>query len=127
VSVPTLPIPPAGIDILISGTVIHATGSNNQLSLQTDSPGIIRARGIVTDSCGSVTTAPVSLVVRACPSGPCPADYDGSGGTPEAGDINAFFVDWLAGADCADTDCSGGTPDSSDIDTFFAAWLAGGC
>jgi hypothetical protein len=58
---------------------------------------------------------------------PCAADYDGSGGTPDAGDIDAFFSDWLLGEAKADADCSGGTPDAGDIDTFFAQWLAGGC
>lgn len=58
---------------------------------------------------------------------PCPADFDGSGGTPDAADINAFFSAWLVGDPSADADCSGGTPDAADINTFFAAWLAGGC
>jgi hypothetical protein len=58
---------------------------------------------------------------------PCPADFDASGGTPDASDINAFFTAWLAGDPTADTDCSGGTPDATDIDVFFAAWLNGGC
>lgn len=58
---------------------------------------------------------------------PCVADFDASGGTPDAGDIDAFFVSWLAGEPSADADCSGGTPDASDIDQFFQEWLAGGC
>jgi hypothetical protein len=58
---------------------------------------------------------------------PCTADFDGSGGTPDAGDIDAFFAAWLSGDASADADCSGGTPDAGDIDTFFAQWLAGGC
>jgi hypothetical protein len=57
----------------------------------------------------------------------CPADFDQSGGTPDAGDIDAFFTAWLAGVNSADVDCSGGTPDAGDIDAFFTAWLAGGC
>jgi predicted outer membrane repeat protein len=63
------------------------------------------------------------------PPAPCPcvADFDASGGTPDASDIDAFFNAWLAGSDTADADCSGGTPDSSDIDAFFTQWLAGGC
>ena len=61
--------------------------------------------------------------------GPCPcrADFDGSGGTPDANDIDAFFVAWLSGDTSADADCSGGTPDATDIDAFFTQWLAGGC
>jgi hypothetical protein len=58
---------------------------------------------------------------------PCAADYDLSGGTPDAGDIDAFFSDWLLGEAKADADCSGGTPDAGDIDVFFAQWLNGGC
>jgi uncharacterized membrane protein len=62
------------------------------------------------------------------PSGcPCFADFDGSGGTPDAGDIDAFFTTWLLGDPAADADCSGGTPDAGDIDAFFTQWLAGGC
>ena len=57
---------------------------------------------------------------------PCSADFDGSGGTPDAGDIDAFFDAWLFGDPAADADCSGGTPDTTDIDAFFVAWLAGG-
>ena len=69
------------------------------------------------------------LLVEFTPPTPCPcvADFDASGGTPDAGDIDAFFASWLAGDTLADADCSGGTPDASDIDTFFAQWLAGGC
>jgi hypothetical protein len=58
---------------------------------------------------------------------PCSADFDGSGGTPDAGDIDAFFSAWLSGEASADADCSGGTPDAGDIDVFFTQWLAGGC
>jgi hypothetical protein len=58
---------------------------------------------------------------------PCAADFDGSGGTPDITDIDAFFSDWLAGDGRADADCSGGTPDITDIDAFFVSWLAGGC
>lgn len=59
--------------------------------------------------------------------GGCIADYDGSGGTPDSSDIDAFFQDWLAGDPASDVDGSGGSPDSTDIDLFFRAWLAGGC
>jgi hypothetical protein len=58
---------------------------------------------------------------------PCVADFDGSGGTPDVTDIDAFFTGWLAGDDRADADCSGGTPDTEDISVFFNEWLAGGC
>jgi hypothetical protein len=58
---------------------------------------------------------------------PCVADFDMSGGTPDAGDIDAFFDAWLLGDPAADADCSGGTPDAADIAEFFSQWLAGGC
>jgi hypothetical protein len=55
----------------------------------------------------------------------CPADFDNSGGTPDAGDVDAFFAAWLAGDASADFDSSGGTPDAGDVDEFFIRWLAG--
>lgn len=58
-------------------------------------------------------------------AGGCVGDFDGSGGTPDATDIGAFFAAWLAGSPTADVDLSGGTPDASDIDVFFSHWLAG--
>jgi glucose/arabinose dehydrogenase len=57
----------------------------------------------------------------------CVADFDGSGGTPDSTDIDAFFSAWLLGDPRADADLSGGTPDSTDIEFFFTLWLAGGC
>jgi hypothetical protein len=65
-----------------------------------------------------------TLFILGCP---CAADFDGSGGTPDINDIDAFFADWLVGSASADTDCSGGTPDSADVDAFFSDWLSGGC
>jgi enediyne biosynthesis protein E4 len=61
------------------------------------------------------------------PQLPCVADFDSSGGTPDAGDIDAYFAAWLAGSETADADRSGGTPDASDVQVFFEQWLAGGC
>lgn len=58
---------------------------------------------------------------------PCSADFDRSGGTPDASDIELFFAAWSDGVPSADVDCSGGTPDATDINTFFQQWLAGGC
>jgi hypothetical protein len=80
----------------------------------------------------AVTAADLDALLALIPGGcattcPCVADFDNSGGTPDAGDIDAFFTAWLAGDETADADCSGGTPDAGDIDTFFAQWLAGGC
>jgi hypothetical protein len=61
------------------------------------------------------------------PCVPCPADFDNSGGTPDASDIDAFFNAWLTGLSSADIDASGGTPDAADVNAFFIAWLAGSC
>jgi hypothetical protein len=75
---------------------------------------------VITTPCTLLTSDAATLIT-------CAADFDGSGGTPDAGDIDAFFIAWLAGDPTADTDCSGGTPDAGDIDVFFFVWLAGGC
>lgn len=75
---------------------------------------------LVTDSCGSFPSKPATLTI-----GRRIGDFDNSGGTPDVGDIDAFFTSWLAGEDAADVDGSGGTPDVSDIDIFFRAWLEG--
>jgi hypothetical protein len=109
------------------GTVSGATTSTLQiLGLGTFATGS-RLRVVVTSPCGSRTSAVSNVIIRDCPWGECAADFDASGGTPDASDINAFFTGWLGGDECADVDCSFGTPDSGDIDVFFSAWLAGGC
>jgi hypothetical protein len=73
------------------------------------------------------TAVAINMTAFPPPACPCSADFDNSGGTPDAGDIDVFFAAWLSGEATADADCSGGTPDAGDIDTFFAQWLAGGC
>lgn len=92
-------------------------------------PGqLFTLRFIARDLSGTYSpSAEFEWVFRLPCDSPCVADYDNSGGTPDSGDIDAFFADWLNGATCADADNSGGTPDSGDIDAFFATWLAGGC
>lgn len=79
---------------------------------------------VVTDACGLTATSGSALVTL-CSRSDCPADFDDSGGTADATDIDAFFMAWLAGEPCADVDASGGTPDSMDVEAFFAAWLVG--
>jgi hypothetical protein len=91
-------------------------------SAQLSDAGVYRLTG--TNSCRSVVTNPATLTVTVPTD--CPADFDQSGGTPDAGDVDAFFIAWLAGDNAADFDESGGTPDASDVDAFFIAWL-GGC
>jgi hypothetical protein len=86
-------------------------------------PGLVGQFGF--DPCFDPTTPLTGR--QESPNCPCAADFDRSGGTPDAGDIDAFFIAWLAGDPTADTDCSGGTPDTNDIEDFFAQWLGGGC
>jgi uncharacterized membrane protein len=94
---------------------------------------IISAQGVSADGLTVTGTAmnaafdQKAYIARLVVSCPCPADFDGSGGTPDTTDITTFFDAWLVGTANADADCSGGTPDTADIAAFFAAWLAGGC
>jgi hypothetical protein len=67
-------------------------------------------------SCGSSSSTIVSIGI-----GPCPSDWDASGGV-DGDDVIAFFVDWDAGS--ADIDESGGT-DGDDVIAFFTFWDAG--
>lgn len=83
-------------------------------------------RCIVQDACGAPPPKVVTQTWRECPY-VCPADFDGSGGVPDAADAAAFWAAWLAGDDCADVDCSGGAPDAGDVQYFYSLWLAGGC
>jgi murein tripeptide amidase MpaA len=73
----------------------------------------------------SVSEAQIDDVVIRLITCPRTADFDDSGGTPDAGDVDAFFIAWLAGDPSADFDGSGGTPDAADIDEFFYLWLLG--
>lgn len=78
-------------------------------------------------SFSSVTrgTGQFTVSCSSCP--PCPADFNGSGGTPDDADVSAFFAAWNAGDPCADVNNSGGVPDDVDTTVFFALWGAGGC
>lgn len=58
-----------------------------------------------------------------CPT--CAADYDNDGGVTGS-DVEAFFVDFEAGAACADVDGDGGIT-GSDVEAFFVVFEAGGC
>lgn len=87
-------------------------------------PNVIQILGVARSGCSGVQTSSATITVQTCP---CVADFDASGGTPDAGDVDAFFIAWLSGDASADADCSGGTPDAGDVDAFFAQWLAGGC
>lgn len=64
------------------------------------------------ENCGSV-----------CP--PCAADFDQDGGITGT-DVEAFFIAFEAGADCADVDLDGGVT-GSDVEAFFLVFEAGGC
>lgn len=89
-------------------------------------PAGVGARRFFSREAGDPLTRPALRIVYTTPC-PCVADFDGSGGTPDVGDIDAFFAMWLTGEPSADADCSGGTPDAGDVDAFFGQWLAGGC
>jgi hypothetical protein len=99
-------------------------------SYDSDDSGPSRPALYVASTADNAGGKPFFGITRWGPSSvccPCTADFDQSGGTPDSGDIDAFFSSWLLGDPTADADCSGGTPDSGDIDTFFTQWLNGGC
>jgi hypothetical protein len=101
-------------------TGLSLASSNGRSSVTAD------GRLVVLVGLSNTITSIIATRLPAPPC-PCPADFDGSGGTPSSTDISAFFTAWLFGNATADADCSGGTPDTQDIETFFVAWLAGGC
>jgi hypothetical protein len=104
--------------------------SGNRIGEPHQHTALLRADRRVVVAWNNGTDGHNYATVRTVPlpfSCPCSADFDGSGGTPDAGDIDAFFNAWLAGDASADADCSGGTPDAGDIDLFFTQWLNGGC
>jgi hypothetical protein len=71
---------------------------------------------VVTDRCGSVTSAPAVLVV-------CPADFDCSGGV-DGDDVIGFFAAWDNGEIAADFTGDSGV-DGDDVIGFFARWDVG--
>jgi len=78
---------------------------------------------IVTNTCGSVTSAPATLTVVSCDY--CPADFNQDGGI-DGSDVADFFFAWENAQPEADTNQDGGI-DGSDVDAFFIAWENGGC
>jgi hypothetical protein len=79
---------------------------------------------VVTNTCGSDTSASVSLLVNS-------ADFDGDGDTGTDADIEAFFA-CLAGACCpacgsADFDADGDVGTDADIEAFFRVLAGGAC
>jgi hypothetical protein len=106
------------------GATTLATGVSPTISLPVGPHTITLT---VSDNRGATNTDTVLVTINPPESCPCVADFDASGGTPDAGDVDAFFIAWLAGDAAADADCSGGTPDAGDVDVFFIEWLAGGC
>lgn len=94
----------------IVGVSVHAINDSGQIA----------ATGI------SLAPPSPDVAVILTPAVPdCPADYNGSGGTPDDADIAAFFADWNAGDPRADFNRSGGVPDDADIAAFFNAWNSG--
>ncbi|MBS0195573.1 MAG: PQQ-dependent sugar dehydrogenase [Planctomycetes bacterium] len=55
----------------------------------------------------------------------CPADFNRDGGV-DGGDVEAFYLVWIAGLSQADVNFDGGV-DGADVARFFEAWEAGGC
>jgi YVTN family beta-propeller protein len=98
----------------------NAAAAGSEITFTLVAKGTERRTGIDRDADGTLDGDEIVVC-------PCPADFDGSGGTPDSGDIEAFFNAWLIGSASADVNCSDGTPDSSDVSDFFEAWLNGGC
>ena len=86
-------------------------------------PNLIRLVGIVTNSCGSVTSNPATLNICRCLD--CPADFNQDGGI-DGSDVGAFFVVWAGGGCDGDVNQDGGV-DGEDVSAFFVVWSAGGC
>lgn len=102
-------------------------GNLYNFSFDANRPPVAANAELVLFKPGSPSSGLVAVQGPSAPPCPCAADFDNSGGTPDVGDIDAFFSAWLAGDPTADVDCSGGTPDVGDVDLFFGQWLAGGC
>lgn len=111
-----------GTPPLLGGTsIIH------QPPVSPSNIGTLEFRGFISDltfAGSDIAIDNVAVQLAACE---CAADFDRSGGTPDVGDVAAFFNAWSAGLPTADVDCSGGTPDAADTTDFFEQWLAGGC
>lgn len=80
-------------------------------------------RAVVSNDCGTASTAASTLSLCQCPE--CPADFNIDGGV-DGRDVNAFFDVWEAGECAADVNHDGGV-DFADVEGFFAVWEAGGC
>jgi glucose/arabinose dehydrogenase len=103
-----------------NGSIISGSNTNTLIINNATTADQANYSCRLTNPCSTTTeSAPLNVL--------CSADFDNSGGTPDASDIDAFFTQWLVGDASADADCSGGTPEAGDIDTFFTQWLAGGC
>jgi hypothetical protein len=125
-------LPPGEPFIRSSAVLAPGDSEDITVNVQFDSPDDASVSSIIieADVDGDGEWEPISSrFVQFAYEDPClcVADFDASGGTPDAGDVDAFFTAWLNGDAAADSDCSGGTPDAGDIDEFFAQWLAGGC
>jgi probable HAF family extracellular repeat protein len=125
-----LPLSGPFIEATTSFSAIYSLTQNPTFSYSIDNigdhPPAAQFRCIISNGCGSTITNVITHSWRNCPY-TCPADFDGSGGTPDNSDVDAFWAAWLDGDECADVDCSGGTPDNNDVQVFYDLWLAGGC
>jgi hypothetical protein len=71
---------------------------------------------IVTNACGSVTSAAASLITVT-------ADYNLDGGV-DGSDVSSFFADWELSMPGADLNQDGGI-DAADLEVFFRQWESG--
>jgi hypothetical protein len=104
-----------GVDLVDGGTVGGANASTLSIA-----PASLRDAGaydvVVTNACGSVTSAPATLKV----TGPrCPTDLDGNG-TTDGADLGALLGNW-GGSGTGDLDASG-TVDGADLGTLLGSW-----
>jgi Immunoglobulin domain len=102
-------------------------GTGEAVAVPDNSPDVIVAvagcegpfnvRCVLTDSCGTVATDPVSFTM-------CVADFNCDGGVDGA-DVESFITTWETGDSLADVNADGGV-DGGDVEYFFSRWQ-GGC
>ncbi len=114
------PLPYAFGAIVADGVTTDRLQLN--LDVQSGSPPL-RFRCVVTNSCRSTTTEPVTLSFCLCLA--CSADFNEDGGV-DGEDMNAFFNAWEDGSCDGDVNQDGGV-DGDDVGVFFSQWENGGC
>lgn len=119
-----------GIDLFVSATGVPAPGYQWKLNgeaIEGATGPAYSVEGVnesdegsytceVTNSCGTVMTEAVQVVV-------CAGDFD-CNGSPDGDDIIAYFAMWDSGDATADVNGTGSV-DGDDLMAFFAGWDAG--